>query len=265
MEDSTQVRRTKQALPPPLLIGESRPALGTIEQCNHATTLTAWSFALHCSVIMAVTCKRWQCRFCGPQRVRKLASITQAAKPNRFITLTVNNAMHTDPKTAWQTVQPKTSKLVEKIRRKFGKFEYLRVLEVTAKGWPHWHMIARCEFIPQAWLSNAWNEMTGAPIVDIRKIGRTEDAYWYTVKYLAKQKYIQWTDRRVAMSKGFQTEKAPKPKGVLQLDDVHRDMLHPLDYIRFNLAGQTLYSLSPICWTLSDPSSIEPPQDEGDF
>jgi hypothetical protein len=148
-------------------------------------------------------------------------------------------------------VQPQISKLVQKIRRRGTDFEYLRVLEVTKKGWPHWHFVARAGFIPQKWLSETWDELTGAKIVDIRRIKETSEVYWYVVKYLAKQLYVRWTDRRTAMSKKFQTTPPPKPRGSLQLEEIQRHMQHPQDFIRENFSGQTLYPLSPIAWTLS--------------
>jgi len=237
-----------------LLIGEGRPDLGSVSQCNAATTLTAWSFKLGQSVIMAITCKRWRCRFCGPQKVRKLAAITRDAAPTTLITLTVNPKCHHSPHDAWRMVQPKIARLVAKIRRNQKEFEYLRVLEATKKGWPHWHFVARTGWIEQRWLSNEWDALTGARIVDIRRIKQQSEVYWYVVKYLAKQTHIRWTDRRVTITKKFSASVAPKPKGGLILDQFERHNEHPEDYIRWNFEGRTIYQVSPICWTLSPVS-----------
>ena len=232
------------------LVTEQPLDFGTVSECLYASTMTAWSHTLGCSVVMAVTCKQWKCRFCGGAKVRRLAAITREAKPTTLITLTVNPALHDDPRSAWNKVQPAVPRLVQRIRKKVGEFEYLRVLEITKKGWPHFHFVARTSFMPQSWLSQEWCQLTGAPIVDIRKIKRTQDAYFYVVKYLSKQEYIPWTDRRVTLSRKFDLKPEKESKRTLGLEEVQRYMQSPARWCAWNLRGCTLESISPICWKI---------------
>ena len=155
-----------------------------------------------------VTCRRWTCRRCGELRAKELAWRTKQADPNRLITLTVNPAHYLTPRDAYDDTRRAIADLSKKIRKEHGEFEYVRVLEVTAKGWPHYHFVARCVYLQQRWLSDAWARMTGAPIVDIRKIKKKDNVVRYIIKYLSKCQYIEWTNRRVAWSRNFFPEHA---------------------------------------------------------
>jgi len=192
--------------------------------CPHAATLTAHSMVLGCTILCQVKCKRWGCRHCGPRRIASLAFRVKSAKPDKFITLTVKPACWRNPREAFDETRRKLSQISGSIRRKFGPFEYLRILEVTKKGWPHYHLMARCGYVPQKWLSARWDELTGARIVDIRKVNRNEDVYFYVLKYLSKCKHIPWTNRRVSWTREF-FPKDSKPKG-LPLDLQERIFHH---------------------------------------
>jgi len=212
------------------LIGDGPIDLGDVSLCKSASTITGYSMTLDRYVIVAVTCKRWGCRFCGDKKVKRLAAITAQAKPNTLITLTVNPRVHHTPHDAWSTTRRKIPVLSQLIRKSCGEFEYLKILEVTKKGWPHYHFIARSDWIPQKQLSKWWKKLTHAPIVDIRQIKKTKDAYWYVVKYLGKQRYIPWTNRRASMSKHFDLGQDPPKKGGLELELIQRHREHPERY-----------------------------------
>ena len=173
------------------------------DTCPHSTTLTGWSDYFNENIIIALTCKRWGCRYCGENKARALGLRVASAEPNRLITLTVSNSAWGSPREAFEGTRRQVAELTKVIRKKAGSFEYVRILEVTKKGWPHYHLVARSPYIKQSWLSSAWSGLTGAPIVDIRSIKKVEYVYSYVVKYLCKQKYIPWTNRRVTWSKGF--------------------------------------------------------------
>ncbi|GAH96845.1 unnamed protein product [marine sediment metagenome] len=84
----------------------------------------------------------------------------------RFITLT--SSPDSDPARLGRDL----SNLVKRIRRKYGKFEYVAV-KVLEEGYGVIHIIARGAFIPQRELSKDWKSLRNAPIVDIRAITRT--------------------------------------------------------------------------------------------
>jgi hypothetical protein len=64
--------------------------------------------------------------------------------------------------------------------------EYLAVFEETKKGWPHLHVLARCEYLPQAWLSERADQYIKSPIVDIRAVRNATHAAAYVAKYISK-------------------------------------------------------------------------------
>lgn len=137
------------------------------------------------------------------------------------------------------------------IRREYGEFEYLRVLELTKKGWPHFHFVARSGYIPQPWLSDRWDTLTGAPIVDVRKIEKTREAYWYVMKYLGKQHYCTFTERRVTMSKGFAPKRPEKRSAELDLQGIQHECYHPRDFLRYQFPGTEWTQLGPLLFALS--------------
>ena len=101
----------------------------------------------------------------------------------RFITLTSSLSSPSD-------IHRSFSKLVKRIRRNFGHFEYFAVRETTASGLIHIHLLYRGPFIPQEWLSNAWAEIHQASVVWIKHVDLKRDSKKkiasYLVKYLAK-------------------------------------------------------------------------------
>lgn len=228
------------------LIGSRGKSRDEIKTCPYASTIVGYSLSLERTIILAVTCKRWGCSFCGPCKVRKLATVAMGAKPTTLITLTVATAMHENPRAAYESTRRKLPTLSRTIRRNVKEFEYMRVLEVTKKGWPHYHLVARTGYIPQRKLSAWWKELTGAPIVDIRKIGKRENAYWYVVKYLSKQEYIPWTNRRVTMSKNFKRKEEKEEFEPLQLEAVERHGMTPDAYLFYHCEGQVMERISTL-------------------
>jgi len=241
----------------PLLIGRSIPALSGVSLCRFASTLTAWSQSLNCEIIVAVTCKQWTCRFCGEQKAKKLAATASTAKPNKLITLTVRPSLHETPRHAFDTTAPCVSRLITRIRRVHGTCEYVRILETTKIGWPHYHLVARSVFIPQSWLSDEWNKLTGAPIVDLRAIQQTREVYWYVMKYLGKQRHCPWTDRRVTMSRGFVPRGPPTKFNSLDLVDVQREACRPEHFMHWKYQGKELTRLGTLVWAVQPTQQKE--------
>jgi hypothetical protein len=95
--------------------------------------------------------------------------------------------------------------LTKRIRRKFGKFDYWRIL--TNEGFGVLHVVYRGSYIPQAWLSMAWAEIHGAPIVDIREIKDTPKrvARYVVGHYLSHQTFERMSYSWRWVFKGFVT------------------------------------------------------------
>ncbi len=187
--------------------------------CPAAGTITAWSETLATFVIGQTRCKRWSCPHCGPRRIAHLTKKTVDAKPNKLVTLTVRPKMYDHPREAYDKTRKAVSKLTHKIRNEGKEWEYLRVLEVTKKGWPHYHLVVRGDYVKQQWLADEWYKLSGAWIVDIRRIKKQSEAASYVMKYLYKQKSVPWTDRRVSFSRNFfAKDKDDKPEPLFLID-----------------------------------------------
>lgn len=122
-----------------------------------------------------------------------------------LLTLTTNPFRHRDPKQAFFSVSLAVGHLIKRLRRHWplSAVEYWLVWEVTAKGWPHAHVLLRAPYIPQAWLSTNWEELTGAPIIDIRAIKGSGPVRSYVLKYLSKEPAVPAGCRRYRSSRRF--------------------------------------------------------------
>jgi hypothetical protein len=87
--------------------------------------------------------------------------------------------------------------LKKRIRRKYGRFEYCCVKELTKQGFHHLHIVYRGSFIEQEWLSDAWKDIHGAPIVWIAKLYS-----WFFAKHLARY-FVKEAIGRFWMSWGW--------------------------------------------------------------
>jgi len=109
-------------------------------------------------------------------------------EPTALLTLTLRAGKAEGRNAQFHTASVAIHALTKRIRRAYPhrRFEYALVWEQTKKGTPHAHLLIRAGFIPQAWLSRAWKELTGASIVDIRKVQSRAQVAAYVTKYLAK-------------------------------------------------------------------------------
>lgn len=71
--------------------------------------------------------------------------------------------------------------LKKRIRRRYGRFEYLSVKEHTKEGFDHLHIVYRGRFMSQKWLSESWNEIHKAKIVWISQLSS-----WKYARHLAR-------------------------------------------------------------------------------
>jgi hypothetical protein len=124
-----------------------------------------------------------------------------------------------------QTLRASLRRLVALIRRHYGRFDYLAVYEVGAKtGVGHLHVVFYGTFIPQGWLSAAWEDISGFAVVDVR--AADGEVVTYMVKTLVG--YLSKDDHggRMMRSKGW------APTAVLPL---HERVLLELGRARVHL------------------------------
>jgi len=218
--------------------------------CPAAGTLTAWSMTLGCSVMLATRCRRWACPHCGPRRIAHLTKKVIAAKPNKLVTLTLRPSDFESPRDAYDKSRRSVSKLTAKIRKEVEEWEYLRVLEITKKGFPHYHLVVRGSYLDKDWLAAQWEKLTKAWIVDIRKIKGAHNTAAYITKYLHKQKQIPWTNRRVSWTKRFFPPDEDEPPPKLDLEEVQISGERPDYYAYYKLQNCRLEAVGPDMWKL---------------
>lgn len=132
--------------------------------------------------------------------------------------------------------------------RREGSVEYLRVLEVTKKGWPHYHLLVRSPYLAHRLVRDTWAALTGATICDVRAVKKADNVYWYLVKYLGKQLYCDFTDRRVSQTAKFFTPKTPYPS--LELIDYQPEMQTMHRWLRSLNADVSLTPIGHYMWQL---------------
>lgn len=235
-------------VPPTYLVGrlisDARAYFGV---CPYAQTYTAYSYEMHADILFVLSCRRWSCPVCSQTKIRKLAFGVRKAKPTRLLTLTIDPALYDSPKHAWESTRKQVPLLIRTLRKRFGEIEYLRVTEVTKRGWPHYHLLVRSGFLPHAVVKQLWGELTGARIVDLRQVKRSFEAYTYLVKYLSKLHRLDWTERHVSVSRNFipKDEVPAVDRLVCGEGTLHR--FHPANYVAEHLEGRTLKRLSDSC------------------
>jgi len=138
--------------------------------------------------VFPLYCRRWDCQDCGPRLVKKARKRLVAGNPTSFLTLTSRFGSHPTNAAAFRDLSLCINRLFKRLRRAYPRqtIEYALVWEKTRKGWPHAHVLLRAPFIPHALISRHWRELTGAYVVDIRRVQSSQQAASYVSKYLTK-------------------------------------------------------------------------------
>ena len=162
--------------------------------------------------IKPLPCNRWSCDYCAPRRRFQLVALATAGEPNKILTLTVNPAQGNNPTDRRAMLHDAWKKLVKRILRKhkWAALPYMAFLERTKAGEPHLHILLRCPFISQRWLSQQMKELIGAPIVWIEKINSTKHAVRYVTKYVSKAPAQFGNGKRYWVSRGWELRKVER-------------------------------------------------------
>lgn len=253
---NTTLSPVENQSPPARLLICARDSLSTAFQgCDHAQTLVGYSPSENGYLLIPLPCNQWSCRYCAEVKVRRLSAMTREAKPNRMVTLTVDPKLWENPRAAFDGTRRQIAPLFQALRKKFGEVEYLRVTELTSNGWPHYHLLVRSHYIPHAVICGKWRDLTGARIVDVRKVDKTWRAYNYLIKYLSKLHKIEWTERHVSYSRGFfpEPKKSDRPK--LEIEKPQMIHAHPVTYCLEHELGRTLIKLNERVFKIVDENT----------
>lgn len=237
--------------PPKTLLVHSRNTLSeTFDGCEHAQTLAAWVPNGPYQVIAVLPCNQWSCRHCAEAKIRKLAAKTRLAHPNRLLTLTVDPSLWESPRHAFDGTRRQLPRLIQTLRKKHAPIDYLRVTELTKRGYPHYHLLIRSPYLPHNVVQRNWQDLTGARIVDLRQVKQSFTAYTYLVKYLSKLHKIEWTERHVSYSRKFFPPDPPDPRPPLDLMEKTIHNQHPITFLLEYELGSTIEQLSRSLWRI---------------
>ncbi len=225
------------------------------DACPQSQTLEAYSGLYKCTVWICLACKKWSCPYCAEKKIYHLSRRCETAKPNRLLTLTVDPALWNHPRHAFDGTRRKVPELIRTLRKDWGEVEYMRVTELTVRGWPHYHMLVRSPYIPQSKIKDAWERLTGATVVDIRKINNHYQTFRYLVKYLSKMHNLQWTERHVSYSRHFFEKEKEYPKTGLELTELNIRETHIATLFYHQFRKSSVCMISPGVYTL-DASSV---------
>jgi len=121
-------------------------------------------------------------------RAADLVKKARLGQPNTFMTLTVNPSRGFSPDDRARRLAKAWRKLRALACKKYGykRIPFLAVFEKHKSGEPHLHILARVKWIDQDWLSRTMALLTGAPIVDIRRVRSRQAIAAYITKYVGK-------------------------------------------------------------------------------
>lgn len=164
--------------------------------------------------VYRLRCKSWNCEYCRPKRRHKLIREAMDGEPNTIITLTLRAEWAEKPEEAvkvlsraWSIIRKRDAR-----RRKAKPIPFLTVVEKTKNGTPHLHIICRCKWMDQKWLSMCMDEIADAPIVDIRRIDNPGRVAGYCAKYISKDCAKVGSNKRYWQSQDYRLcEKWVKP------------------------------------------------------
>jgi len=154
---------------------------------------------------IAAMCGSWKCSDCGPRKARRLRKRLLATTPTRLITLTLRHDPTLSPRDALAVANHAWSILWRRYRRKFGNraVGYAKIVELQKNGTPHLHILAEMPFIHTRALSADWQRLTGAFIVDIRRVKSQRGVAKYLSSYLTKAMAVPDGMRKWSAARGF--------------------------------------------------------------
>ncbi len=234
------------------------------EFCHWAKTVTGFDVNSGRNVVVAVTCKRWGCPWCALKKIRRLAWMCRNAEPSRLLTLTISSKRFDKPEDGWNAMSKAFPELVRWIRKQVGECEYMRVLELTNLGTPHFHCMLRCNYVQINEVLREWRRLIGehpdpasvtdAPRewagVNLKRIDQSFATFRYLVKYLTKLHKIPWTDRHVSYSKGFFRPEDKEEVEYAKLDNIEQHDVHPWVFLRERFAWEEVRVLDHCRWEL---------------
>jgi hypothetical protein len=130
------------------------------------------------------------------------------------LVLTCNPKVAKSPTERAQMMSRAFNLLVKRIKYHTGlkRLPFYLVVEQTDLGEPHFHILLRAPYIEQRWLSEQWEDLTGAFEVWVEHIKNPMRAARYITKYITKAPMRFGTMKRTWRSKDWERAKPLKPE-----------------------------------------------------
>jgi len=164
--------------------------------------------------VASLRCRCWSCESCLPARKARLVGDVADGQPTKFMTLTTRAVEGGDPVAEAERQTVWFAQFIRLIKKRYpGQvIAYFVVREATKQGWPHMHVALRAPYIVRKWLSETWEELTGAWNVDIKAIYQVGGAAKYLAKYIGKNPHRFGTTKRYWHSRNwFDVRPDPQP------------------------------------------------------
>lgn len=124
--------------------------------------------------VSRLQCGAYRCLSCLPRKLRRvrtrIAQIATEKKLLKFVTLTLDPKKIPPGVRSDRYLRETWRKMRVLLARRFGEsVHFIGVLEFQKSGVAHLHLLVAV-YIPQDWLSSAWQSVGGGKIVDIRYV-----------------------------------------------------------------------------------------------
>ena len=183
--------------------------------------------------VKPLPCDRWSCPYCAPRRRQALIAQAMAGEPNKILTLTISPKVGTSPTDRRRLLHDAWKRLVKRILRRFKwkRLPYMAFIEKTERGEPHLHILLRCDYIPQRWLSTQMAQMLNSPVVWIEQVKGTAKAIAYVTKYVGKAPAQFGTAKRYWVSRDWLVNQPEAPEApVFDMTGVRVERVRWSDY-----------------------------------
>lgn len=138
-----------------------------------------------------ILCDTWACGLCGPKRAAWLKREVHKAlfgyRLKYFWTLTVSTRRCTAAE-SFKVITAAWNTLRTNLKRDYGPFSYIWVMEATQQGYAHLHLLTSLD-ITQKELKRRWYHATGGSHQAKADRMATDRASNYLTKYLAKESH----------------------------------------------------------------------------
>lgn len=208
-------------------------------------------------------CNTYACPYCGPKRLRKVrAAIAKQAEERRltrFVTLTLDPSKIPAGESSLTYLRDTWAKMRVSLGRRFRRsIAFISTVELQCSGRAHLHVLVDI-YIPQAWLSEAWQAVGGGKIVDIRFVDVHRVAA-YLSKYLTKtaSSTLPSGTRRFSCSKGIVLWPKTKEPSLWAFSPFSIDAVRTLARVVTDERFETAENGAPILVFFAGPPNLAP-------